>query len=52
MEYAIIEAKTTTKIIEEVAEWMKLGWIPQGGLAVRDGGGAGCVFYQAMIRNR
>ncbi|MGQ8365375.1 hypothetical protein [Glaciecola sp. 1036] len=45
MEYKIVYGETMLALENEVKDYIKLGWIPQGGVAIHLG-----VMYQVMVK--
>ena len=54
MEYAIVDAKSASILVEIINRQMKEGWRPQGGVSVSIShdahGGSYQVYAQAMIK--
>lgn len=49
MDYYIVSASSTKRLVEEVVRLMKMGWICQGGVAVTREHGAN-EYAQAMVK--
>lgn len=56
MEYIILNAESFGDLTMKVNEWTKLGFLPQGGVAVSLNSGGTLYsqkqFYQAMIKTK
>jgi len=50
MEYTIISESTQSSLCNKIAIYIKLGWRPQGGVAMSTSFGIN-DFYQAMIKD-
>jgi hypothetical protein len=50
MRYIILSDTVWFKLVEEVNDYIKKGYVPTGGLAVRSGGAVlDSIYFQAMI---
>ena len=50
MKYRILSAGSCCNLSTDVNNWIELGWVPQGGVAViRNSFDSGCTYIQAMI---
>ena len=49
--YGVVDAQGLPLLISRVQNWMKKGWVPQGGIHQTDFGG-GSSFLQAMVKPR
>ena len=56
MEYVVLNAECFDDLTMKVNEWIKLGFVPQGGVAVSLNSGGALYsqkqFYQAMIKTK
>ena len=53
MIYVIVEGNTRSSLIEQVNDYIKQGYVPQGGVAIQtkdEVGFCGC-YWQAMIKD-